>query len=99
VQGAERGWRDGQECFWSSYVLVEKLLAAEPGVKYPRCVEGERAGPPEDCGGSPGYENLLEAVRDPKHEEHEDSKEWLGDEFDPEVFDLAKVNKELRSIR
>jgi hypothetical protein len=37
----------------------------------------------------------LEAIRDPKHPEHKDLMEWLGEPFDPEKFDLAEVNKEL----
>ncbi|MHB8425032.1 MAG: IS1096 element passenger TnpR family protein [Gammaproteobacteria bacterium] len=54
-----------------------------------------RACPPEDCGGPPGYEHLLETLRDPKHEDHEQMREWIGSEFDPEAFDLGKVNQGL----
>ena len=52
---------------------------------YPN-LEGERACPPEDCGGIGGYEYLLEALDDPDHEEHQDMKEWVG-EFDSEKFE------------
>jgi hypothetical protein len=61
----------------------------------PRCTAGERATPPEDCGGSHGYDDLLAALADPRHEEHESSREWAGD-FDPERFDLADVNRRMR---
>ncbi len=50
-------------------------------------LEGERACPPEDCGGTPGYEHLLGVLADPDHEEHRDMLEWVGDAFDPELFD------------
>lgn len=54
-----------------------------------------RACPPEDCGGSYGYHDLLEALADPKHEEHEELKEWIGGSFDAEAFDVQQVNAAL----
>jgi hypothetical protein len=81
---------------WEHVVEVQKTLPAEPGVRYPRCTDGKRACPPEDCGGPWGYADLLEAIRKPGHAEHEEMLEWLGDEFDPEAFDLKAVNEELR---
>jgi len=79
--------------------LLEKILPPEPGVRYPRCIGGARACPPEDCGGTGGYENFLAAIRDPGHEEHEEMLEWIGGEFDPEEFDLEEVNEELEMVR
>jgi hypothetical protein len=76
------------------------LIAVEPrkrGVKYPRCAGGERACPPEDCGGEPGYCNLLEILADPRHEEHDDTIAWLKGHaknyhpYDPEAFDPQRV--------
>jgi hypothetical protein len=81
---------------WDHTIQVEKVLDAEPGVRYPRCVAGKRASPPEDCGGPWGYGDFLEAISNPKHPEHEDRLEWAGDEFDPEAFDIEEVNAELR---
>jgi pRiA4b ORF-3-like protein len=84
---------------WEHELLLERVLAPEPGVRYPRCTDGARACPPEDCGGTGGYENFLAAIRDPNHEEHEEYLEWIGDEFDPEQFDVADVNAALRRVR
>ncbi|MGD0125154.1 MAG: plasmid pRiA4b ORF-3 family protein [Terriglobia bacterium] len=53
---------------WEHAIVVERVLPPEPGVTYPVCVAGKLQGPPEDCGGVPGYYNLLEALRDPDHE-------------------------------
>ena len=87
-------------------VRLRRLLAARdrpgenPGtraeVKYPRCVEGARACPPEDVGGIWGYAEFLEAISDPSHEDHADMVDWIGGKFDPEKFSVDEVNKELR---
>lgn len=84
---------------WDHAIEVEKTLPAEPGVRYPRCLAGKRACPPEDCGGPWGYPDFLAALRDPKHPDHEDMLEWIGGEFDPEQFDPEEVNEELGAIR
>lgn len=81
---------------WLHEIKVEKTLAPEPGVQYPRCTGGARACPPEDCGGFPGYQNFLEALADPKHPEHEEMLEWIGGEWDPEAFDPDAVNAALK---
>jgi hypothetical protein len=84
---------------WVHEILIEDVLDAEPGVAYPRCVTGRRAGPPEDCGGISGYGELLAILADPGHEEHDDRLAWLGlksaDDFDPAAFDAEAVNKAL----
>jgi len=77
---------------WDHTIQVEKVLAPEPGVRYPCCIAGKRACPPEDCGGPPGYDDFLEAIRNPSNPEHEDMLEWIGGEFDPEAFDIEAVN-------
>ena len=84
---------------WEHDIEVEAVTPAEPGVVYPRCVAGRRAGPPEDCGGVGGYEDLVAVLTDPGHEEHEERLEWLGldsaDHFDPAAFDVTAVNRHL----
>lgn len=84
---------------WEHDIEVENVLAAEPGIAYPRCLTGERACPPEDCGGIGGYEELLQILADPEHDERAERLEWLGmdsaDEFDPAAFDVGEVNEVL----
>jgi hypothetical protein len=80
---------------WEHEVLFEGCLQAEKGGRYPVCVEGERACPPEDVGGTSGYEEYLEAMADPEHEEHESFMEWRGP-FDPEAFDAAATTRRMR---
>jgi hypothetical protein len=81
---------------WEHLIQMEKMLAPEVGALYPRCIEGKRACPPEDCGGPWGYGGFLEAIQNPKHERHEELLEWVGGDFDPEAFDIEAVNEELR---
>ena len=84
---------------WLHEVLLQKILPAEDGARYPICIEGKYAGPLEDSGGPPGYCDLLEALDDPNHEGHEDARDWAGDDFRPEVFDIDEVNARLRRIK
>lgn len=84
---------------WEHEIVLEKILSPDPKTRYPRCLDGARACPPEDCGGIYGYADFLEAIRDPNHEEHEEMLEWIGGEFDPEEFDLQDINISLKSIR
>jgi hypothetical protein len=59
--------------------------------KYPRCLEGENACPPEDVGGEPGYKDFLRCIKNPKDPEHHSMLEWVGGKFDPKAFDAHKV--------
>ena len=83
---------------WEHEIVLEKTLEPEPKVKYPRCLEGARACPPEDCGGAWGYADFLKAIADPKHPDHRDLKKWIGGKFDLEKFSVDKVNRELRKM-
>ncbi len=79
---------------WTHVVLLEQVRESAPGLRYPRCTAGKRACPPEDCGGIWGYADFLAAIIDPEHPEHDDMLEWVGGEFDPELFDPDEVNAE-----
>jgi len=85
---------------WEHRVKVEKVLGpSEVTGPVPWCLEGVGACPPEDCGGVWGFENLKEILRDPKHEEHKQRKEWLDGyypDYDPNKFSLDDVNEILK---
>ncbi|MBO0858669.1 MAG: plasmid pRiA4b ORF-3 family protein [Chloracidobacterium sp.] len=83
---------------WRHKIEVEKILQAAEGESYPNLIGGERACPPEDCGGVRGYANFLEVIVDENHPEHEDLVVWAGGRFDPERFDFAGVNWILRKF-
>ena len=84
---------------WEHDVLVEKIVAPQPGQRYPVCLAGQRACPPEDCGGYPGYIDFVAAISNPKHPEHAEMLEWVGGAFDPWAFDLDGVNRALKRFR
>lgn len=75
---------------WDHKIVLEKILLCD-GSKYPRCIDGKMACPPEDCGGVWGYEDLIEIIKNPKHKEYKEMKEWLGGDFDPEAFNCSEV--------
>ncbi|WP_157536385.1 plasmid pRiA4b ORF-3 family protein [Kitasatospora mediocidica] len=87
---------------WDHRITVERRLDAEAGHRYPLCLDGAGACPPEDCGGAPGYEDLKQALADSAHPEHEDLLRWLGLEtaadFDPAHFDLRQTDHRLRAL-
>jgi hypothetical protein len=83
---------------WSHRITVEKVLAPQPGIRYPRCVSGRRSCPPEDVGGPWGYGEFLTAISDSGHAEHEQFLEWVGGGFDPDEFDLDEVNEALEAM-
>jgi hypothetical protein len=80
---------------WIHDIVFEGCLRAPRGARYPLCLEGAQACPPEDVGGTSGYEEYLEALADPQHQGHESFLEWRGP-FDPKEFDADKVTKRMR---
>jgi len=79
---------------WEHVVTVEAVETGQPATKYPRYVDGERRAPPEDVGGTPGFEAFLDAIAKPRSRDHKEAVEWhrgcYGEDFDPErINELA----------
>jgi hypothetical protein len=83
---------------WKHLIEVVKISPPVEGLKYPLCIAGKHACPPEDCGGIWGYYEMLEAVKNPRHERHKEFADWLSPEFDPEEFDLEEINANLSNL-
>ena len=83
--------------FWEHRLIVTNIRRGEPGVAYPRYIDGKGAAPPEDCGGIPGFYDKLAARTDPEHSDHTDIKEWLGD-YDPTKINRRSITARLRAI-
>src|SRR5262249_41632634 len=84
---------------WKHLLLAEQLLPRAPGVSYPRCLAGQRACPPEDCGGRAGYEHLQGVLRNRKHPEYEELRTWAGVAFDPDACSGEAINAALQRLR
>ncbi len=84
---------------WEHAIVLQKRLCADPTTAYPVCTGGELACPPEDCGGIGGFYDLLDALRDPAHEQHDEMNDWVGDDYDPDAFSIDAVNQMLRPLR
>ena len=80
---------------WRHDIVLEQVLEPASTVEYPLVTAGGRACPPEDCGGPPGYEHLLDVLARPRHTEHRDLLRWVGGSFDPEAFDAEGINRRL----
>ena len=93
---------------WRHEVVLEKILPTPDTTARPVCIAGERHCPPEDVGGTSGYEEFLEVIFDPRHEEYEHNVRWAGgpsalthsvERFQPEEFDAKAVDATLSRMR
>ena len=82
---------------WEHRLVVSDVRPADPGTAYPRFIAGERDCPPEDCGGIPGFFEMLEARADPTHPDHAEISEWLED-YDPDALDVFPIQVALGRI-
>lgn len=80
---------------WTHEIRLERTPRRDPAARYPRCIEGAGACPPEDCGGVWGYAELLDTLSDPEHEQHEELMEWAGGPIDADAFDARKATQRM----
>lgn len=68
---------------WQHTIRVTDVKDRDPSWFYPVLRDVSGRCPPEDVGGPWGYEEFVEALNDPKHERHQELREWAPDGFDP----------------
>lgn len=90
-KGARFGYTYDFGDWWEHEVVVEDVFGADPDERYPVCLDGARACPPEDVGGAYGYRAFLAVLEDPSHPEYEAMRSWIGGRFDPEKFDARRA--------
>ncbi len=84
---------------WRHSIVVEKVLPADRTTAVPACTDGRRACPPEDCGGTWGYRELVAILAGRTHPEHDERRAWIGRPFDPDAFDPIEFDDNLRNER
>ena len=85
---------------WEHEIELQKVIEPDPYMLLPLCIKGKYACPPEDCGSIPGYYNLIEIMKKPKHREYKEYVNWLGGEpYDMTAFDINFVNEELQHLK
>ena len=80
---------------WEHDLVLEKILPIDPDRIYPYCLDGARACPPEDCGGVPGYLEILDTLKKPKSKAYKELMERLDEDFDPEAFTADEIYEEI----
>jgi len=74
-------------------VKVKKEIKLDPNAPYPVCVNGKNAGPPEDVGSYPGFEHFIQVMKNKKHKDYREMRDWFGDDsFNPAYFSIDEVN-------
>jgi hypothetical protein len=84
---------------WEHTIKIDKIYEPEESIITPVCVDGARNCPPEDCGSVYGYEDILNAIKKPTTKAAKELLEWVGDDYDPEEFNLEEINKRLKPIK
>lgn len=81
---------------WQLTIKLESVLwDEEKNYRKPVCLDGENAAPPEDVGGTFGFEEFRSVIADPLHPRHREFRTWAGRSYDPLKFDLKKANQRL----
>ncbi len=83
---------------WEHTVEVERVTHAVPGLTYPRLVDAVGGCPPEDVGGSWGYDEFLDALADPAHENHAEMTDWIGEDFDPAAVNVEALADDVAAL-
>lgn len=77
---------------WEHRIELIETLPIEDANGVPVCLDGDRACPPEDVGGPPGYQHMLKVLANPSHPEYRDYCQFIPDDYEPDWFDLDDVN-------
>ncbi|GJD59633.1 plasmid pRiA4b ORF-3 family protein [Methylobacterium dankookense] len=83
---------------WQHTITVEAVFEADPLAEYPRFLEGERRAPPEDVGGTFGFDEFLTILSKPRHPEHKSVLRWCGGSFDPEAMDQETIEVKMAKL-
>lgn len=84
---------------WEHELVLEKIIDNNPSQQYPFCLEGAMNCPPEDCGGIYGFKDLMKKYKKTNHPDYPFILEWIGEDYDPNFFDVESVNENLKNYK
>ncbi len=82
---------------WEHLITLKSIEATDAPL--PKLLEAAQACPPEECGGTGGFINMMQAFGNPKDPEHHKVREWLGEDFVPGAIDLAALQKDVARLQ
>ncbi len=85
--------------WWEHFIEVEAVGEPQPGVAYPRLLEGAGAAPPEDCGGIYRFYEILNVLEDPADPDHEEFREYYPQLAASFEFDAARTARDFKEFR
>ena len=82
---------------WEHLIVLEKILPATLSQPLAEVLVGEGACPLEDIGGLDGWYYFLDVIAHPESEEyqddeHQEMREWVEADFNPNFYDVKAVN-------
>ena len=83
---------------WCHTVRIDSVGPAQTDLTYPIFIDGEGRCPPEDVGGTSGFEGFLEAAASPRPPEHRTVLDWYGGPFDPQDINRPMIDVRFREI-
>jgi hypothetical protein len=85
---------------WQHLILLESILEKEPSGTV--CLDGENECPPEDVGGTRGYEEMVTCFAAGTEKEKKEFRAWLGlkpkENWNPAHFSVRETNKRLSLV-
>lgn len=83
---------------WRHTIRLEAVEAENLAAEYPRFIDGVRRAPPEDVGGTTGFEDFLKAMTRSKHPDRANLMTWYGGVFVPDDIDETTISQNLMKL-
>lgn len=83
---------------WIHHLELMEISTHPIDEELPQIIGGENACPPENCGGTYGFKELIEILMNPEHPEYKSIKKWVGSTFYPMVCDLKTIQQKLGKL-
>lgn len=83
--------------YWDHRIKLEAIMQKEAYMPY--CIDGKNECPPEDVGGTHGYQEMIQTFSNGSTSEKKSYRTWLGlgtgQDWDPTYYSQREVNKRM----